>query len=331
MSLLPGFVSRNFQLKLLSTVLAVVTWGGVVYASNPPGQRAISVPVPQSATNLPAGYVLTQHIPDLQLRIAGTEQHLESFDPGRLVVRVHYEQITKPGEVDLPVDVRCQDCNVELDQVPPTVHVSVDQLSTAQVPVRIVINPGPPAGFTFASQTATPSSIAVTGPAAKLGRIEPRAAVDLSNQKANFEADVTVFLYDTNGNKVDDVNATPPTVRVVITIEAVSTKRISAVVPPIRGTVASGYQLAGITVTPATVTLSGGQDILNPLDTVGTDAVNVAGLTGDRTFTVTVRAPSGVSASPVTVTVHVSVVAVAVPTATPAASPTPTPAPPSPT
>ena len=329
MSFVPGFITRNFQLKLLSSLLAVVTWAGVVYASNPPGQRIVSVAVPQAATSLPPGFVLTQHIPDLQIHVAGTEQRLNAFDTSLILVKVHYEQITRAGELDLPVDIRCQDCNVELDQLPSTVHASVDQLSTAQVPVKIVINPGPPPGYTYATDTATPTKVEITGPQSKLGGLQPRAQVDLSNQKANFEADVTVFLYDSNGNRVEDVNATPPTVRVVITIVAVSTQRVSAVVPPIRGSVAPGYQLTSVQVSPNTVTLSGPQDILNPLDTVSTDAINISGLTGDRTFVVLVHTPSGVSAAPNAVTVHVSVSPLAV--TTPPPTPTPTAVPPSPT
>jgi len=51
---LPGFMTRNWRLKLASTGVALVSWVGVVYAGNPPETKQISVPVPQSSAAIPA-------------------------------------------------------------------------------------------------------------------------------------------------------------------------------------------------------------------------------------------------------------------------------------
>ena len=51
---IPGFIRRNWKLKVLCFFIAFVTWVGVVYAGNPPETKTMSVPVPQSPANIPA-------------------------------------------------------------------------------------------------------------------------------------------------------------------------------------------------------------------------------------------------------------------------------------
>ena len=59
---IPGFIRRNWKLKVLCFFIAFVTWVGVVYAGNPPETKLVSVPVPQSSANLPPGYVLVHPV-----------------------------------------------------------------------------------------------------------------------------------------------------------------------------------------------------------------------------------------------------------------------------
>ena len=62
---LPGWVTRNWRLKVGCAILAMITWVGVVYAGNPPETRAIAVHVPQDPSSIPAGFVLVRPVPDI--------------------------------------------------------------------------------------------------------------------------------------------------------------------------------------------------------------------------------------------------------------------------
>ena len=98
---MPGFLTRNWRLKLLALVLAIFSWAGVVLATNPPGTRAVSLPVPQPSSpdvSLPAGYLLTEVIPNLTVDISGTENHLNAFSRSSLQVTVDYDAIRAVGQ-----------------------------------------------------------------------------------------------------------------------------------------------------------------------------------------------------------------------------------------
>lgn len=331
----PGFLTRNLRLKAVAAVLATITWAGVVYASNPPDTRSVTIKVPQDSGAI-TPYVLVHTIPDLVVRVAGTREHLAAFDPSALIVSVNYRIITQTGVQQIPVSVVNNDRDVVLDSPPTTVVADLDHLDSRTVTVTIVVNQPPPQGYVVDQELTrvTPSTVSVIGPQHQLAGLEARVAVDLSNQKTNFQADEKVGLYDTTGQRLGNFGVTAAgqpqgtgTVQVSITVTAVITSRASAVLPKVSGTVAPGHQLASVTVSSPTVVLSGPQDLLNTLDSVPTETISLSGLSGTLTFTVRILPPSGVTAAPGTVTVTLTVIALPPASSAPTPSPSPSPSP----
>lgn len=334
---IPGFLRRNWRLKLLSTLVALVSWVGVVYAGNPPETKAVSVAVPQSPSAIPTKFVLVSPVPNLSLHLGGTKSSLNAFSMSSLAVNVSWRSVTKPGIVNVPVSVSNSDPNVQLIDPPKTVSADLDSLASTTLPVNIDVTTPPPAGYVTSSESASPASVVVTGAQQQLAGLQARVNLDLSNRKTNVQADVPVLLYDTHGTQVNNppwlTGVTPSTVRVTLIISSSQTSRASAVVPKQIGNAPTGWQLVAITVNPATVVLSGPQELLNALDSVPTTAISLNGTTGTVSRTVAVTPPQGVTADPSTVTVTITVVQLATPcpsprpTATPSASASPSPSP----
>jgi YbbR domain-containing protein len=329
---LPGFATRNLRLKAFATVLATVTWAAVVYASNPPDSRSVTINVPQSSGQL-APYVLVHPIAPIVVRVIGTREHLNAFDPNDLVVSVNYKAIAHAGAQSLPLTVTNNDRDVLLDNPPTTVAADVDHLASATVPVTVVISTPPPQGYVETNSSTDPGTVTVIGPQNQLGGVQAKVTVDLVNVKTNFQRDETVGLFDATNQKLSGFGITivtisghpPGTVLVDIAVTASLTSRASAVLPKVVGTVAPGHEVAATEQSPLVVVLNGPQDLLNNLDSIPTDVISVNGLTGTRTFVVHIVTPPGVTANPSTVSVTITVVAV------PSSSPTPGPTSPTPT
>lgn len=329
----PGFATRNLRLKGLATVLAAVMWAGVAYASNPPDTRSVTVPVPQDTGSV-APYVLVHAIPDLVIRVSGTRDHLNSFNPADLVVSVNYKSITHVGIQALPVSVINNDRDVVLDTPPTNITAEVDRLDSRSVPVVVDYSQQPPPqGYVVVSREATPSTVTVIGPQHQLTSIEAKVTVNLATQKTNFQADEKVGLYDANtGQRVGNFGITvaghlQASVLVTIEIAASLTSRASAVLPKVSGAVGAAHFLEAESVSPATVVLNGPQDLLNTLDSVPTEAISLNGITGTLSFTVNLVPPAGVIATPSKVTVTITVGSFPQPTPPPTSAPTPVPTP----
>lgn len=325
---MPLFITRNLRLKLLAVLLSMFTWAGVVYASNPPDTRTVTVPVPQESQTV-APWVLVHPIPDIAVRVSGTRDHINAFTPQDLSIAVSFHSITGPGLQKIPISITNNDHDVSLVDPPDTVDAAVDRLTSASLVVSIAYTSPPPQGYVTGQEQVTPASVSVIGPEQLLKGVQAKVNLNFSNQKTNFEAELPVVLYDAIGNRLGNLGVIPSTVRVSITVNSSLTSRSSAVVPQVSGSVAPGFQLTGISIDPPTVVLNGPQDLLNTLDSIPTASIDITGLTGDRTYTVKIVTPSGVTAAPGTVTVRVHVVQLpqATPTPSPTPAPTPTPTP----
>lgn len=326
----PGFIVRNFKLKVGCTIMALITWTGVVYASNPPETRVVNVPVPQAQASFPGKFVLVHRVPDLAVRIGGSRSSLDAFSPASLTVNVNWHNVSRAGLQQVPISITNAANNVELVDPPQSVTADVDFYDSVSLPVNLLVTNPPPAGYTIASQSVSPSTVVVAGPHLELSGIQARVNVDLGNNKTNYVQIAPVLIYDAHSNRLNDLTVTSPpgftsnapqgTVTVTIIVSANLTSRDTAVRPPTTGSPAPGHQLTAITVSPATVVLTGPQTVLNTLDWVNTSSISLNGLTGNETVTVNVTPPAGVTPTPATVTVTIFVGALPAPT--PAPTPT---------
>ena len=325
---IPGFLRRNLRLKLLATGVAFVSWVGVVYAGNPPETKTVSVAVPQSTSDIPAKFVLVSPVPNLSLHLGGPKSSLNSYNMSSLTVNVSWKSVTKSGVVSVPISVTNSDPSVQLIDPPTSVTADLDNLASTTLPVNINVKAPPPEGYVTSSESANPASVTVTGAQQKLAGLQARVDVDLSNRKTNVEAEIDVLLYDSHGIQVNNPSwlsgVTPSQVQVTIIISSTQTSRASAVVPSRSGNPPSGWQLVAISVNPATVVLSGPQELLNALDSVSTSTISLNGLTGTTSRTVSVTPPAGVTADPSTVTVTITITLLPTPSPTPRPTPTPT-------
>lgn len=331
---MPGFLIRNWRLKLLALILAIVAWVGVVYAANPPGQRAVQVPVPQSNSLLPAGYVLTSAIPEQTVVVAGTQDHLSAFKASFLQVSADYRVISRIGNhvpqvVDVPLTVQTSDPNVQIASYPRSVQARVDKSGKGTATVTIDIAKPLPAGYIITATTVSPSTVTLQGPEHELsGAVVKTDPIDLASYESDYSKTLLVYAYDRSGeSRLSRVNVDPPSVSVTIAIKEVSNARTSSLVlGPIRG-IQPGYEVSSISYTPMTVTLTGPQQVLNQssLSEITTAAIDLGGRTGTNSYTVTIPAPAtNVSVSPTTVRITVTVIPIPTPTASPTPTPTPT-------
>ena len=320
----PGFIRRNWKLKVGCAFIAFVTWVGVVYAGNPPETKVVALPVPQSAANIPAGYTLVHPVNDVPVRIGGDQNTLDSLNPGVLTMTVNWSAVNRAGTYSIPISVTSSQPNIELIAPPTSVQVDLDSLASKSVPVTISITNQPPVGYLRGNEQATPSTVTVTGPERELVGITASVTVNLLTQKANYQQFLPVLLY-AKGVRLNNVGVAPTDISVSITITAYVTTTVVAVYPRTEGSPSPGHYLTGIVVTPFTVIATGSRELLNSLVSVSTVPIQLNGVFGIYTVTVNLVAPPGVTLSQSKVTVTIDMASVPTPPPTPTQTPTPGP------
>ena len=326
---LPPVLSRNFRLKALALGVALVCWTVVVYASNPPDTRTFNVPVPSD--NLPSQFKLDPDPGPISIRIRGTRDHLDAFQSSSLTVQAAFDRVKEKGAQDVPLTITNSDRNVELDQPPTSVRVSVDANSSVSVPVTVNITAEPPAGYGYDSKntTVSPPAVTVYGPSQKLQDLHAFVDVSLASARTTFQSNPKVVLYQgpTRSKRVSYLDVEPVGVTVTVQVQSFKVPRTSAVVPNLVGSPGTNRIVSAISVSPQYVVLFGPQELLNNLDRVTTDPIRLTGLLNTVRETVHVTVPTGVQADPGQVTVTITITVLPAPTAAPSPTATPTPSP----
>jgi YbbR domain-containing protein len=321
----PGFIRRNWKLKVLCFFIAFVTWVGVVYAGNPPETKVIALPVPQSPANIPASFVLVHRVNPVLVRVGGDQNTLDALNPQVLTMGVDWSAVNRAGTYSIPISITSSDPSIELIDPATSVQVDLDSFTSKSVPVTIQITSPPPVGYQSGTQQATPSTVVVDGPEHELVGIVAKVAVNLSTQKANFEEQIPVLVYTAAGVRLNNVSVDHTDVSVSIAITADFTTKEVAIIARTEGNPSPGHYLTGIIVTPLTVIATGPRDLLNSIDFVYTTPVVLAGGFGNFMVTATVEAPAGVTLSTTKVTVEIETGTVPTPPPSPTPSPSPSP------
>ncbi|MGH7609832.1 MAG: CdaR family protein [Candidatus Dormibacteria bacterium] len=313
-------MTRNLRLKVIALVGACAMWVGVVYASNPPQIATFDV-VPQAGP-LKGGLVLLHPLNPIPVKVGGIASNVRKRAVAHhLFAQVNLGHFTTPGEYQATVKVESSDSNVFIWSYPGKVPVVVDRETTRSLPLHVIVESPPPAGYNAAT-AATPNTVTVTGPQSVLAHLQAEVRVNLSQDRTTLTIpQQPVTLLNTEG--VRRLAISPAQVNVVATITSETTERELPVHPLLAGQLPTGYQLVSLAPTPLTVTASGAASALVALSHIVTASIDVSHMTSSQSVTVALVAPSGVSLSTSYVTISLTIAPTATPTPAPTASPTP--------
>lgn len=305
-------VRENSGLAVLSVVLAFGLWIVVTDAENPTTTRGFGDDIPVQAIRVPPDVALAGPIQPVRVRVTVADDVFDSLTAADFEATVDLDGLTV-GEYELPVQVRplTSRGGLRVEGVfPDTVTVVLAPLASKSVPVVVLVDGAPPAGFTMSAPEPRESTVFVSGAQDQVDQVtQVVARVDVEGRTESLNQAVRLIPQDFRGFLVDGVSVDPPITDVHITIEQQRFTRALAVVPEVIGEPASGYNVVDVAVSPPTVTVQGSRAFIERAVSIPTRPVDIAGATEDVVRTIALDAPSGVSVlggvTLVTVTVRV--------------------------
>jgi YbbR domain-containing protein len=290
-------VTRDLPLKATAVIVALIFW--ITAAANQAPQEVVQEypgRVPVERPEVPAGYVLQGALGDVGVKLRGTQAALGGVVAADLHATVDITGVdlhrTEPQ--DLTVRVEVANANVRVIEVSPaTVSVRIEPITSRSVAVQARFANNPPAG-TFAGDPAiTPPEVRVSGASSQVARIAALyATVAFGDAVTDLVQSVQPTAVDASATTIDGLTIEPAVVQVTVPVLPTATTRTLPVVPAVRGNVAAGYWVARVVVDPPVVTVRGEADVLTAIDQVPTAAIDVTGLTEDRTFRVALLLPA---------------------------------------
>lgn len=302
------FLKKDWGVKLVILMAVIGLWFyvsiGQVRTGTFPGAVKIE---PRS---VPTGMAAILSNDYAELVLSAQKNVWESLQPDSLNVFVDLSNL---GEGTHEVTIQATTNNQDVDVVsvsPKTVFVSIEPIITRELPVTVVIEGEPAADHIVGGYSVNPESVTLTGARSVVAGIDQVTAnIILDNESESFQKEVKLQA----ANIRENITFSPVTATVSVQIVTSSESKTAGIKPVVTGNPQDGYYVSAITVTPATVNISGNPELLTGINTISTSSIDVSGADRDITQTVTLDLPSNISSSLTEVRVKVTISKISTP------------------
>jgi len=119
------------------------------------------------------------------------------------------------------------------------------------------------------------------------------AVVNLAGQDRDIEQKVKLSAYDEYDKQVKNIIFSPEKVTIKISVAKSGGGKVVGIKPKFAGSVASGYWISNVSFEPASIRVTGNEDVVEKLEWIETQPINIAGLNQDKEFEITPALPKG--------------------------------------
>ena len=310
-------IFKNFSLKLLSAVFAVVLWTVIVNIYDPNTSYTFS--------NITVQLINTQSLTDkdysyevvdggkISVTVSGPKSVVTDLKTSDISATADLSKVTAFTDyVDIQVQV-IKDGQVlnNVEAVPRTsaLKLSIENRDTKTLSLDVNTTGSTASGYTVASTTY----IKVTGPTSLLESVAALSVnIDVSGAKEDISTSADVKMLDEDGNEIVNDALELSCTKADINVDIARMKTVS-ITAKTSGTPADGYIITDTILSQASAVITGSDDLLGKVDTITIPSqnINADGLSADKTYTFRLSdyVPSGikfVSDSSLTVTVKIA-------------------------
>ena len=320
---------ENWGAKLLALLIAVALWAGLI-TQDPTLTReklfsGVNVSINGADTLKRNGYIVLEDVSavlnDVSLRVEVPQAQYASAQASNYSVRIDLSRIKQAGRQEVKILSTNSSAYGTVEEIiPSAVTLTVDEYVTRyRIPVTVAVEGTPPEEFYATEPSTDPPMIAVSGPKTLVERIvSAQVTADqttLPAKEGTVRRALSYTLVDENGEAIQSsmLQVTSESVLLdsVIVEQTIYAKRMVEMsqLGLVTGTPADGYEIKGVYISPALVTIAGREAAIRDMNILYADnTVNVNGLKESVSKSIRVRQPSTIKyASTDSVTVAVEI------------------------
>ena len=244
----------------------------------------------------------------VNIRVRGSERNVNTLDASQITATVDLAGVKGPGTYTADVVIQGLPNSVILQETQPSeLNIKIDSIRHKAHSVTINTSGKPGNNLSVVSATTT-DLVRVEGPSDSVNKIKACVATaNVQDMTDDTDVYIPVKAVDKKGHVLSDVECKPSMIKASVKIG--TTKRVKIKAPKTTGSVADGYKVAKITVSPKTVLLGGKASDLDSINAVRPSTVDLSGLKISTTVQKKLNLPSNVTnmdgSSNVTVTIKV--------------------------
>lgn len=298
---------ENIFFAIASVVVAILLWLQVQPMYEPGREREFAVPL--KVQNLSEDLIVIEREESVLLVASGTTAELDKLDTAQVEAFVDLAT-AREGSNNVQVKVQSPaniDINVRARK--PISTVALEAVIRVQKEVSVQGRGSADPDLLFNGATTLPDEVELIGPASYIEKVkELIVTLDLAKISPGVTESLPVQVLDHEGRPVPYMRTEPANVTVRPSVAPAQQERIVPINVQWKGSVAFGYRVEKIEVSPSQIVLKGNSTDLAGLIAIRTNPVDLSGLKRSEERTVALIIADGVSSEINSVLVKITVV-----------------------
>lgn len=312
---LRALLLENWGAKLLSILIALALWAGLISQdptlTREKSFRNVAISVNGQETLRRNGFIvlddLEEALDDVSISANVPQGQYYNVKASNYSVRIDLSKISKAGKQEVQILTTNSSTFGTVTEISPaTVTLTVDEYVTRfRIPVTVETQGEPPEGYYATAPACDPPTVAVSGPRSLVDRIVSAKVVadqpSLPAREGPVRRALSFVLLDSNeqviSSKLLQVTSESVLLDSIIIDQQLYTQRtveLSAL-GLVTGVPAEGYEVKGVYLTPATLTIAGNASAIADVNVMYPDSViNVTGMSQSVSRSLRVRQPSSI-------------------------------------
>lgn len=304
---------KNFPLKLLGFVLAVLLWIVLNNTQDPVITSSVSVPITYEegglaeknmvAISKPNAITIPVKLHRSRLRYLSADDFTVKADLTEVIGDV--KEAPEASKISIEITKASSATYIQSWEYPQSqgyVKVVLDTLKSATYLVQFNTTKELPEGYQVGTLSSDPSRVTVSGPTSAFSNLAAvKANVDLSAITDGGSVTAPLALYDGNNRTLSGSGLTISQSTVEVTVSLNQAKEISISIAGSSGTPADGYVVSKVDYTPKLLTISGSKNALANISTVSIPSreLDITGASSNKTFEIAIEQylPDGITLS----------------------------------
>lgn len=287
-------IFKNFTLKLLSAIIAIVLWTVIVNIYDPSTSYTFSnVTVTllntETLTSKNYSYEVVEGS-KISVSVSGPKSKITDISASDIVATADLSAVTAYSDyVDIDVSVVKDGKVVEgVEATPKTtaVKLNIENRTNKTIELESQLEGEVTSGYALSNVSFSPTSINVVGASSVVENVAHAVVpIDVSNATHTVTGNAAVSLYDSDYNLIEDDTIELSETNINYTAAIGKTKKIPVIVQT-SGTPARGYVLSNVSLNVKEVTVVGDEDDINGIVniTIPPENINIEGFSNDKEY-----------------------------------------------
>lgn len=285
-------IDKNWQLKIICFLLAIVLWFVIINEQNPLGEGSYTVPI--TVENLNSQYITSNVPKTVYVRLSGPRNTIINVGPSDIKAYIDLSDVQE-GTVDVPIHVEIPSGTELKKQSMTSTKITVDVYTVKEFKLTPHIVGNLDEKDFISELKIVPEKVVVSG-ARRLIQEVSQAVIEVpvNQRNSDFALMAPIRLYDSEGSPVEGLEMTPwqSNVKVTIGHDAMS-KSV-----PLNVNITGQTENKTVTIQPTSIQIRGSADTLRSISSIDLPDINVENMKEEKSWKVIIPPVDGINMYP---------------------------------